>query len=472
MEANKDMRILIAGGSVAGLSLAIMLEKFGIDYLILEAYSEMAPQLGASIGMLPNGLQILDQLGCYDRLREIGGDVYYKSSMRASDGRILTETKGTSLSERVEEKTGYPCVFIDRQMLLQVLYEKIQHKERVLTGKRVVHVEFDEAGVTVKTKDGSTYSGDILVGADGVRSTVRQEMWRLAADESPGAFPPNEAESLNSRTKCIFGISNQPKGWRGMQHSVFYDGRSYLLVPGPEGRVYWFFFHVMDRDYYGKDIPRFSKEDEAKLAFKHLDDAISDTIKFRDIYEGRRFSTLVALEEHVFSRWHYRRIVLIGDSAHKLHPITAQGGNGALETAAVLTNALIAKLRSSQHKLSEDEIESVLAEVQAGRIDNITAAMKEGRWSNAIVCQQLPLAELLIRIVIPWLGDGLMFNSWVKAFEKGTRVKALDVPQRVVGKLSHGKADSQSQARNWAKWVSGAAISGLAAFMIMRLRKI
>ncbi|KAL3299674.1 FAD binding domain-containing protein [Colletotrichum asianum] len=299
MATEKKMRILIVGGSVSGLSLAIMLEKFGIDYLILEAYPTIAPQLGASIGLLPNGLKILDQLGCYERLREIGGDIYYKCSIRSSDGRVLSETKDASLSESIENITGYPCVFIDRQMLLQVLYEKIRHKDRVLTGKRVSQVEMTDSGVTVKTQDGSTYAGDILIGADGVRSTIRQEMWRLALEEKQNVFPPDEAQSLKSNTKCIFGISNLPKGWRGMQHSAFNDGRSYLLVPAPKDRVYWFFFHVMDGTYYGKDIPRFSKEDESR----YFDDNISDSIKFRDIYEGRQVATFVALEEHVFSRW-------------------------------------------------------------------------------------------------------------------------------------------------------------------------
>ena len=59
-------KVLIAGGSIAGLSLALMLEKNGIDFLVLEGYPSVAPQVGASIGVLPTGLRILDQLGCAD----------------------------------------------------------------------------------------------------------------------------------------------------------------------------------------------------------------------------------------------------------------------------------------------------------------------------------------------------------------------------------------------------------------------
>lgn len=58
-----SFKVIIAGASVSGLSLANMLEKFNIDYVILEAYPNVAPQLGASIGLLPSGLRILDQLG-------------------------------------------------------------------------------------------------------------------------------------------------------------------------------------------------------------------------------------------------------------------------------------------------------------------------------------------------------------------------------------------------------------------------
>ncbi|KAI8244550.1 FAD-dependent monooxygenase atmM [Colletotrichum sp. SAR 10_96] len=335
MATEKKMRILIVGGSVSGLSLAIMLEKFGIDYLILEAYPTIAPQLGASIGLLPNGLKILDQLGCYERLREIGGDIYYKCSIRSSDGRILSETEDASLSESIESMTGYPCVFIDRQMLLQVLYEKIRHKDRVLTGKRVSRVEMTDSGVTVKTQDGSTYAGDILIGADGVRSTIRQEMWRLASEEKQNVFPPDEAQR-------------------------------------------------------------------------------------------RQVATLVALEEHVFSRWNYRRILLIGDSAHKLHPITAQGGNGAIETAAALVNTLVSTLKSNPQSLSDKVIESMLAQVQTKRQDNITEVMQEGRWVNSIICQQLPLSKFLIGIIVPWLGDGLFLKSWYKSYLRGTQLGDLD----------------------------------------------
>jgi 2-polyprenyl-6-methoxyphenol hydroxylase-like FAD-dependent oxidoreductase len=64
-----DFKVVIAGGGIAGLTLAIMLEKFDIDYVILESYSKIAPPVGASVGLFPNGLRILDQLGCYEEIK-------------------------------------------------------------------------------------------------------------------------------------------------------------------------------------------------------------------------------------------------------------------------------------------------------------------------------------------------------------------------------------------------------------------
>ena len=66
MSSQKHTKVLIAGGSVAGLTLANILEKLGIDYLVLEKYGKIAPDLGASIGILPYGLRIFDQFGCFE----------------------------------------------------------------------------------------------------------------------------------------------------------------------------------------------------------------------------------------------------------------------------------------------------------------------------------------------------------------------------------------------------------------------
>lgn len=75
MAQTKSFKVVIVGGSVAGLSLANMLQENNIDYVVLEAYPDIHPQVGASIGLLPHGNRILDQLGVFDKLRNLSAPI-------------------------------------------------------------------------------------------------------------------------------------------------------------------------------------------------------------------------------------------------------------------------------------------------------------------------------------------------------------------------------------------------------------
>jgi 2-polyprenyl-6-methoxyphenol hydroxylase-like FAD-dependent oxidoreductase len=84
-------------------------------------------------------------------------------------------------------------------MVLKVLYENIKDKKKVLTGKRLEKIiEMNDKGVKAVTTDGSIYSGDILIGADGVHSTTRGQMWELAARLEPNYFDHEEVEGESS----------------------------------------------------------------------------------------------------------------------------------------------------------------------------------------------------------------------------------------------------------------------------------
>ena len=88
-----DFRVLIAGGGVAGLALANMLEKFNIDYLVLEAHGSIAPEVGASIGPMPNGLRILDQVDCLEAIRNVIDGTMTTYYLRDGDGHPLLSIK-------------------------------------------------------------------------------------------------------------------------------------------------------------------------------------------------------------------------------------------------------------------------------------------------------------------------------------------------------------------------------------------
>jgi 2-polyprenyl-6-methoxyphenol hydroxylase-like FAD-dependent oxidoreductase len=79
-----NFKVIIVGGSVSGLTLANMLEKLNIDYVVLESYKTIAPQVGASIGLQANGLRILDQLGCADTLVDLVDTPLHSQILRDS----------------------------------------------------------------------------------------------------------------------------------------------------------------------------------------------------------------------------------------------------------------------------------------------------------------------------------------------------------------------------------------------------
>lgn len=84
-------------------------------------------------------------------------------------------------------------VFFERRMVIDVLYKHIRQKDKVLTSRRVVDFEMDEHGVSAKCQDGSVHRGSILIGADGIRSTVARQMSRLSGNSKKG--------------KCVFCTS-------------------------------------------------------------------------------------------------------------------------------------------------------------------------------------------------------------------------------------------------------------------------
>jgi 2-polyprenyl-6-methoxyphenol hydroxylase-like FAD-dependent oxidoreductase len=194
--SSQTFRVIISGGGVCGLTLANALERGRIEYTLLESRDEIAPALGASIAINANGFRILDQLGCYDHIESKTAPFDYIRTylpngqiQRNIDAPMLTHkryaaalsTLNTLLTLAI--RLGYPFTFMDRQFLLQTLYDNLGDKSKVLLNKRVSRVEQGHEGVTVYCRDGTSYKGDVVVGADGIHSVVREEMWRYMSAE-------------------------------------------------------------------------------------------------------------------------------------------------------------------------------------------------------------------------------------------------------------------------------------------------
>ncbi|KAJ5782517.1 hypothetical protein N7457_004291 [Penicillium paradoxum] len=424
----ESFKVIIAGGSIAGLSLALMLERNGIDYVILEGYGSIAPQVGASIAILPNGARVLDQLGCWKAIVEKSEYPVDTFTFRDSQGKVFWELG--DFDRLSVQRHGYSIVFLDRRMLIEILYEKIQDKSKVITSQRVNTVETGSSGVTVTTTTGETYTGSIIVGADGIHSKVRQEMWKAAEKVDPTWIDPSEESALPATYACIFGISEGLEGIdKGTMSSVFNRGHSYLTASGPGKRSYWFLLYNLGKTYYGADIPRFTKEDEERVAKEHWDDHITPTLKFSSLYKSKIASAFSSLPEYSYKRWHFQRIMTIGDSSHKFEPLTGQGGNSAIETAASLVNHLVSALKTSQSGiLSTTDISKVFEDVQQQRQDRVDTLIKASHARQRVECMETPLVRFVAKYVIPRSSISVVHARWMLTYSPAVSLDMLPLP--------------------------------------------
>ncbi|XEU99341.1 hypothetical protein FSHL1_004628 [Fusarium sambucinum] len=421
---NSNPKVIIAGGGIAGLSLANMLERAGIDYILLESYERIAPQVGASIGLQSNGLRILDQLGCADELLSLVDHPLNNSYIRNPDGSIIKHHK--NVHQLLEERHGYPTVFIDRQSLLEILYNNLKSKDSIHPGQAVKSVSEVDKGIEVITDKGKVFKGDVLVGADGIYSTVRKEMWRIGNEASPGYFPDDEWSKVPCYYKCIFGISHPIDELTKGTHYVYNDKFSYLVMSGPGGKWYWFLFAKLPVPLYGSDIPKYTKEDETKLAQEHASDQITPQITFGDLYEARANSTLTPLHEWVFQKWHYNRIITIGDAAHKFEPLTGHGGNGAIETAASLINHLL----SGCPNWSDSEIKAAFSAVQDERFDRVQWLVNDAHKNQQMHAMATPLLAFIAPRFSGLINTNTAMRLAGRKFVDGTHVHNLPIPEK------------------------------------------
>lgn len=130
-------------------------------------------------------------------------------------------------------------------------------------------------------------------------------------------------KALPATYACIFGISKGVEGIeKGTLNSVFNEHFSYLVPSGPGDLTYWFLVRNMGKTYYGEDIPRFTKEEEEAFATEHFEDQITPTLQFSALYKSKVASAYSPLQEYVYKRWHFQRIITIGDASHKVRSVT------------------------------------------------------------------------------------------------------------------------------------------------------
>lgn len=228
-------------------------------------------------------------------------------------------------------------MLLERRGYLEVLWQNLPDQSKVLFNKKVDDIVEDDDGVEVFLSDGTSEKGDIVVGADGVHSTVREKMWERANRLEPGIIDVKEKKgkfisggldsaqtyvspAISTQWKCLLGFGPGEPSMKNELSVVYNKGHSFLLGTQPK-RCFYFVFQRVKEPWTRYNRPRYSQEDAEKMASEVADMPVSESMVFGELWRKRWRGALVDIEEGVLSRWHYGRTVLVGDTAHKVSSV-------------------------------------------------------------------------------------------------------------------------------------------------------
>lgn len=316
------MRIVIVGGGIAGLALALGLRRQGIDFALLE----QAPRfeaVGAGIQLSPNATRALAHLGVADRLDAFAVRPGRHRFVSWEDGRALLTTP---LGDAALAAFGSPYMHAHRADLLAAILAELGDDPRVRNSARVADVGQDESGAWAVLDNGETVRGDALIAADGVRSPIREALF---APEPPRF------------SGCM--------AWRGLAPAdairhLGYERDSYIWM-GPERSmvIYWVSGGRL-LNWIGIG-PSDGDTRESWTTRGTTEAALAEYAGWSPMVRGLIAASDPPFKWALYDRrpledWVQGRIALIGDAAHAMLPYHAQGAAQSIEDAWVLARRL------------------------------------------------------------------------------------------------------------------------------------
>ena len=366
------MKAVIAGAGIGGLTCGLCLRKSGWDVDILEQ-AESLVEVGAGIQISPNGMKVMQALGLEEQVAEAGFRPRASQIRRGKSGRVLMVNP---MGVEMERRYGAPYIHIHRADLADILIEALtkQTEGVIRPGSLVTGFEQSPDQVMARLENGAEVGGDILIGADGIRSAVRDQ---LLGQEKP-RFTGNVAWRAVVPTDRLGRNVPPPAAsvWTGTgKHAV-----TYLLRDGQLAN----FVGVVERsDWQEESWTAPGSREEALADFADWHPIVRTMIEQADAhYRWALF------DRDPLPKWSDGRVVLLGDAAHPMLPFMAQGAVQAMEDAFVLGR-----------KVSETaDIAAACRNFFKERIDRVSRVQGVARANMDLFHQRMPQGPL-------WLAD-------------------------------------------------------------------
>jgi 2-polyprenyl-6-methoxyphenol hydroxylase-like FAD-dependent oxidoreductase len=360
---DSNLPILIIGAGIGGLSTALALQQAGFTVRVFERTKQVR-EVGAGLTLWPNAVRVLLDLGQTDLVQRLALPETTRSGFYTAHGKPLALFP----PQATEKHLGGATVVTHRAEFQAALRDQVQ-PGTICLDKQFVSFEQDETGVTACFADGERVHGSLLIGADGIHSRVRQQL-----------FPQSQPRYAGYTA------------WRGIATGVHSPimgelwgrGMRFGIVPLTQGRVYW--FATRNTPENAAENPQGRQKELLELfqgwhpsTISLIEATEASTILRNDIYDLQPLST-----------WSKGRVTLLGDAAHATTPNMGQGACQALEDAWVLAETLRRSQLGAQALLSYQQKRLVRANMVVTRSRQIGMV---AQWENPLVC---------------WLRDRLM----------------------------------------------------------------
>jgi salicylate hydroxylase len=313
--------IAIIGGGIGGLAAALSLLRAGFDVQVYEQVPVLR-EVGAGIVLTPNATRVLHALGLRKRLEELAVPPTFVRQRRWQDGRTLLLAPVHKLVGPSGERLFYT---VHRADMLTMLAEELP-VDRLHLGHQLTAINDDGARVALQFANGVRASADIVVGADGIRSVVRQI---LLGPENPQFTGCIAYRGLVPADRVPPGeLHQEDQLWLG-------PGRHFVTYPVHSGKLINFVCLIDQNTWTKESWTEPGNPADVRAAYENWHPLVRGLIA-----EVKETFIWGLFDRAPLPRWSFGRVTLLGDACHPMLPFLAQGAAQAIEDGATLAAVL------------------------------------------------------------------------------------------------------------------------------------